>query len=1183
MNRRTRTVPTVLKTPPNIHSLNRRSRSKTRSEPRKVIGRICVPNDQMNVQTCTHYRLPVSGSCLPPSTQLRSYSPPEREYPKPTKPPLEHTKLTVNNPLTGHSSEDSTTMVVNLKPQFLRMASRVYSVVDRSSFNIAKVKGASSGVTGTSMQLTVPEANECSIPTVNGSLSEKQASIVGRAYSCEDLSNRITFLSQVSNNEPIVRTQSINMDREIESAVPNVNIVAHEAELKVLREQLDKRSLKKEKMSQELVSAKRQEYTVKSYLNEPAHAESVSEDTFQKFKNQISELYADLESLRCAHTQALDKQADLQEEVCTLRRSRDWYSEQLKSAQCSQKKLFCENEKLQALSKELGEHNHRLTHENNCLQAKLACAQAASATAKRNLSAQLDAVRVDMIEREALFERFATERASLEKLNSERAGQVSALQSKVANLQKELEFAEERFARQGARLKDLENYISSSDLKQTELQEKLSAIERNQVIGVHEATEHLSSYSVTVESIENLRRLCSEKDETLAVVAEEKASLEFELIAARREKQTLNEYLDQLKDSLARIEESFDRTRSECESKQIQLLNLTYQRDALEKQIAEWKEQERLATELLRERPKLVSEVGWHYEASGCETHRTIDVAVQTEINPNCFQDLSGHMPYIHSKPAVVKAPDNCIVPNSLGLLNSDPSLAEYELFPTESISNATEGTDHSNFLVPAEKYEQLAPQENIPQAQVDSVTEKPHIVYQSVYNAKSEVISEPSHSVGVVCQSQLSGASEAVLSLEQSSTIYTPYDGHQCRGEFCNVCAEKSLHGISLCPLFHPLIPGSPRRDDFSTERTVISEVSSNCAPSGATWFSGFGINDVARRETGIEEMESTMQSPVERKCFTKVATHLLASPHDNRQQKPISYRNDPGESRIPETVRSPLCKVTFTESTECRNFGDSNRLEPPLTTTSNGQWSICSIKSSLGRTHLSSLNAFEPQLSSSPSEIILDDGLSKVKACNSISVEPNNAIRKLTEAAGDTSLMPGQNINNETDIHKTVNSCVIRIPDCESPQDGVSQCLTEAQRNAKLIELIDREPLFNAHIQQKEFVEPHTVSVHKSKLSSEPISQIRLENLKYAGAKASNNLIDPGVDEVHYRTMVELDVTKTKLNELQSELECLRDEAKTLRQESAALRMCQRARASAHTNELEALRSIIKVSNAI
>ncbi|KAA3674661.1 uncharacterized protein DEA37_0003614, partial [Paragonimus westermani] len=352
-----------------------------------------------------------------------------------------------------------------------------------------------------------------------------------------------------------------------------------------LCQELAHRTVDVDQVAKEPVSIRSTEKKLRSQLNDLKSSDSVKSETVLTLKAKIAELYADLESLRCAHSQAIDHQTDLQEEVASLKRSRDWYEKQMRLAQSVRDHIEIEAERLRSLLKEGNEINHRLSHENACLQAQLACDRASLADAKRNLSRQLESIRVDMVEREVIFERIANERARLENLSVKRCEEVSVLQAEVRNLRSELEAADIQMVRQRSRLQQLEGELSSAESKRIELQETLHSLESQYTIKENQLREQMSRNAEALDRIKTLEATHKKNELLFSSTLEENSSVAAALSAACKERDTLNSYLSSLKENMAKIEKSFEKVRTELELKNVQLISVMEQRDDLLKQL----------------------------------------------------------------------------------------------------------------------------------------------------------------------------------------------------------------------------------------------------------------------------------------------------------------------------------------------------------------------------------------------------------------------------------------------------------------------------------------------------------------------------------------------------------------------------------------------------------------------
>lgn len=361
----------------------------------------------------------------------------------------------------------------------------------------------------------------------------------------------------------------------------NLSCYHHKNELNYLRQQLTVRTEEAEKIANELTRVKDEGKQFDDHLHELTRDGSAKADTIIKLKEKVSELYVEVESLRCSHLQAICHQKDLQNEIDNLRCSRDWYADQLRLVQCVRDRIQNEPERISNLLKDSSEINHRLAHENACLQAQLACSRAALADAKRNLSRQLESIRVDMIEREAIFERITAERASFENISRQRADEIVELRSQVSSLQMELKSTEEHLLHQKNKLLDAEEALAVAESRRNELQNQLDVFEREHFSKENCLDDRISRYNIVLESLEGYENGHTNKGILINEILEERATLTAALSASQHEKEALNNYLVNLKDNLIKVEESFTILRREIASKSTQILELTGQRDSM--------------------------------------------------------------------------------------------------------------------------------------------------------------------------------------------------------------------------------------------------------------------------------------------------------------------------------------------------------------------------------------------------------------------------------------------------------------------------------------------------------------------------------------------------------------------------------------------------------------------------
>lgn len=407
-------------------------------------------------------------------------------------------------------------------------------------------------------------------------ITKQQTMLVSRSFNNKSKKGRVRSLSELSLQHVYHKEK-----RSVAEAGVYSSCNHYEKELNYLRQELMARTEEAEKIAHERMHAKNEEKQSGDHLRELTKEGSAKTDTINKLKEKVSELYVEVESLRYSHQQAIRHQEDLQKEIDILKCSRDWYANQLRSVQCVSDRVQNEPERIINLLRDSSEINHRLAHEVACLRAQLVCSKAALADAKRNLSRQLKSIRVDMVEREAIFERITTERTLFENISRQRADEIRELQTQVSNFQMELKATKEYILLQKNKLLDAEGALVVAERKRSELQNQLESFEREQFTKENYLDDQISRYGIILESLKVYENGDKSKGILIDEILEEKATLTAALSASQYEKETLNKYLINLKDNLVRVEKSFVILRREIESKSAQIVELTTQRDSM--------------------------------------------------------------------------------------------------------------------------------------------------------------------------------------------------------------------------------------------------------------------------------------------------------------------------------------------------------------------------------------------------------------------------------------------------------------------------------------------------------------------------------------------------------------------------------------------------------------------------
>ncbi|CAH8453743.1 unnamed protein product [Heterobilharzia americana] len=372
----------------------------------------------------------------------------------------------------------------------------------------------------------------------------------------------------------ILMERNNDIERKMHKSLNN-----YEKELIYLKKQVNKDTEETEKIVNELNLVKYEEKQLDNHLYELTRDGLIKADIIAKLKEKVSELYAEMESLRSVHLQAIYHQNDLQKEIENLRYSRDWYADQLLLTQSRHDHCNIEPIRIYNLLKDNNDINHRLIHENACLQAQLACTKASLIDTKRNLIRQLESIRIDILERETIFQYITNEKNSFENRYHQQANEIIELHKYILNLQMKLTTAEEYILYQKNKLLNSEKALKISENKYKNLLNKLNCFEREYLEKENYLNNRISKYNIILDNLKDYNHSYVTKDILINEILEEKTTLTLTLSAIQHEKEILNNYLIKLKNNLMKVEKSFSVLQHEIELKSMHIIDLTNQRD----------------------------------------------------------------------------------------------------------------------------------------------------------------------------------------------------------------------------------------------------------------------------------------------------------------------------------------------------------------------------------------------------------------------------------------------------------------------------------------------------------------------------------------------------------------------------------------------------------------------------
>ncbi|ESO97879.1 hypothetical protein LOTGIDRAFT_228413 [Lottia gigantea] len=298
---------------------------------------------------------------------------------------------------------------------------------------------------------------------------------------------------------------------------------------------------------------------------------SAKEMTIQALKNKIAELYVEVQNTLQSKSEADAEASISKNDLTALINAKEWYQQQLQLAhevRCSlQKELTI----LQAQSVSQSSVVERLKMDNTKLRQQLTESQNKALKEKELLAKHLEAIQMDMMDREAAFREMQGEKKLIEdsfdsqcKSVEDEYSRISMLMQSNSELESQLEKAQDDAKKKQMHILTLESHQIELEKKLTLSQEKIN--EKDGML------EDLRRKIIEVdEQLKAFQRGLAEKDTEIMKLKEEKATAEIALNGALKEKALVDNALDALKSNMGKVEVSFKQMRHELSSKVTEL------------------------------------------------------------------------------------------------------------------------------------------------------------------------------------------------------------------------------------------------------------------------------------------------------------------------------------------------------------------------------------------------------------------------------------------------------------------------------------------------------------------------------------------------------------------------------------------------------------------------------------
>ncbi|XP_076369248.1 uncharacterized protein LOC143256226 isoform X2 [Tachypleus tridentatus] len=299
-------------------------------------------------------------------------------------------------------------------------------------------------------------------------------------------------------------------------------------------------------------------------------------------KKKIAELHVEVLTLLQGKVQLENEVKGVRGEMETLRKSKEWYQQQLNSVQDNRNTIHQELIKVQA---EVVSSNNLLEQkklENKHLKQQLIESQQKAMREKEILMKHLENIEMDIVERESLFQEIQKDRGAAEESLTER---MKKLEEEQSNINK-LNFTVNELKHQLAVAK---NNLSSKDEIIHKFEKDLSELAKQAVFYEKTVNEKDLSHQWVEQQLKDSEQKLthtelelSTYEEQIKILKEEKTAVEIALAAANEEKRTVNETLLGLKENLNRVEGAFRQMRTEFVAKSALVEQLQKRKNCME-------------------------------------------------------------------------------------------------------------------------------------------------------------------------------------------------------------------------------------------------------------------------------------------------------------------------------------------------------------------------------------------------------------------------------------------------------------------------------------------------------------------------------------------------------------------------------------------------------------------------
>ncbi|PRD21557.1 UNVERIFIED_CONTAM: Golga3 [Trichonephila clavipes] len=302
-------------------------------------------------------------------------------------------------------------------------------------------------------------------------------------------------------------------------------------------------------------------------------------------KKKIAELHVEVQILLQGKIQLENEVKNVRLEMDTLQKSKEWFQEQLHSAQDGRNKLHQQLISTQSNQSLVSNNLEKIIAEKNQLKQELMHTQQRAVAEKEILMKQLETIEADMKERESLFDDIQKDKGSAEAVLLERIRKMEEEKTQLTNLSFTVSNQEHEIKVLKSELEEKVQHIQSLVKEKAELSKQVAILQKSsndKDLSMQQLMQQTKDLNTKLNHTESdLRRA----EELISTLKEERTAADVALASANEEKRVVNESLKMVSENLNKFKNNFKHMKAELISQTSLAEQLLKEKNILEETV----------------------------------------------------------------------------------------------------------------------------------------------------------------------------------------------------------------------------------------------------------------------------------------------------------------------------------------------------------------------------------------------------------------------------------------------------------------------------------------------------------------------------------------------------------------------------------------------------------------------